>query len=137
MRTATEKMTGFVKVMDFEDFEREFDEYGRDDFSEEGLKILFEYYEELSDSIGEPIEFDCIAICLDWAEYDAEELFTGFAPCHEMQVEEGQVTFDNAREIWKAATEEEQEDLLESLIGKMRDETEVLEGEDCFLVMAY
>tara|TARA_Y100000114_G_scaffold67442_1_gene61833 strand:+ start:833 stop:1171 length:339 start_codon:yes stop_codon:yes gene_type:complete len=37
----------------------------RDNFSREGLTLLFEYY----DSIGEPIEFDPIAMCCDWVEY--------------------------------------------------------------------
>jgi hypothetical protein len=37
----------------------------RSNFSREALTLLFEYYE----SIGEPIEFDPIAMCCDWSEY--------------------------------------------------------------------
>ena len=37
----------------------------RDNFSREGLSLLFEFY----DSIGEPVEFDPISMCCDWSEY--------------------------------------------------------------------
>lgn len=41
-----------------------------DDFSYEAAVALYNYYEELSDDIGEPIEFDRVAIRCDWYEYD-------------------------------------------------------------------
>ena len=44
-----------------------------DNFSYEGLKVLFEYYEDLEDSTGEQIEFDVIAICCDYGEYENEQ----------------------------------------------------------------
>lgn len=37
-----------------------------DQFSREGLGLLFDYYEETSPDM----ELDVIAICCDWAEYD-------------------------------------------------------------------
>jgi hypothetical protein len=37
-------------------------------FSYEGLSILFDYFEEYEQSTGEEIEFDVIAICCDYAE---------------------------------------------------------------------
>ena len=39
-----------------------------DNFSYEGLEILFEYLEQLGDDIGEEIELDVIAICCDFSE---------------------------------------------------------------------
>ena len=42
-------------------------------FSYEGLNALFDFYEELEDGTGEQIEFDPIAICCDWSEYDSFE----------------------------------------------------------------
>lgn len=39
----------------------------RDQFSREGLGLLFDYYEELGD---DNMELDVIAICCDWGEYD-------------------------------------------------------------------
>mgnify|MGYP003633042050 FL=1 len=40
------------------------------DMSYEGANALFEYLEELEDSIGEEIEFDAVAIRCEWAEYE-------------------------------------------------------------------
>jgi len=34
-------------------------------------KALFDYYENLSDDIGEDIELDPVAIRCDWSEYDS------------------------------------------------------------------
>tara|TARA_R110000822_G_C14993627_1_gene459981 strand:+ start:150 stop:461 length:312 start_codon:yes stop_codon:yes gene_type:complete len=39
-------------------------------FSYKGLTALFEYIEELEDDCGEEIEFDMIALCCDYSEYD-------------------------------------------------------------------
>tara|TARA_R100001460_G_scaffold4996_1_gene14018 strand:+ start:615 stop:911 length:297 start_codon:yes stop_codon:yes gene_type:complete len=39
-------------------------------FSYEGTKALFDYLEDLEDSIGEKIEFDPIAFCCEYSEYD-------------------------------------------------------------------
>ena len=44
-----------------------------ENFSYEGLNALFDFYEELEDGTGEQIEFDPIAICCDWSEYDSFE----------------------------------------------------------------
>lgn len=50
-------------------FRDAFLQYGRgDNFSYQGLSKLFDYLEELSDDIGEPIELDVIAICCDFSE---------------------------------------------------------------------
>ena len=55
-------------------FSDKFNAMGRGkQFSYEALEVLFEYYEELSDSLGEPFELDVIGICCDWAEYDSIE----------------------------------------------------------------
>jgi hypothetical protein len=43
-------------------------------FSYEGLEVLFDYLEELSDSIGEPYELDVIALCCDYAEESAADI---------------------------------------------------------------
>lgn len=42
----------------------------REQFSREALRELFAYYEQLEQDCGEDIEFDPIAICCDWTEYD-------------------------------------------------------------------
>lgn len=43
----------------------------RDNFSLEGAKTVQDYYEQLSDDMGENIEFDPIAWCCEWSEYDS------------------------------------------------------------------
>ena len=42
-------------------------------FSYDGLNALFDFYEELEEGTGEQIEFDPIAICCEWSEYDSFE----------------------------------------------------------------
>ena len=65
-----------VKYVSFNDFLEEFRRYGREDqFSYEGKKALFDYLEELSEDMGEPIELDVIAICCDFTEYSSLEEF--------------------------------------------------------------
>jgi hypothetical protein len=47
---------------------------GRDNFSYEGAQALMEWLEEYVESAGEPLEYDPIAFCCDYAEYaDIEE----------------------------------------------------------------
>ena len=57
---------------------------GRDNqFSYDGLEILFDYLDQLSDDINEPMEMDVIAICCDYAEDTAE----GIASDYDMDVD--------------------------------------------------
>jgi hypothetical protein len=42
----------------------------KNNFSFEGAKAVQSYYEQLSDDLGENIEFDPVAWCCEWAEYD-------------------------------------------------------------------
>lgn len=45
----------------------------RENFTYEGLQLLFDYFEDLEDSTGEKIEFDPIAICCEYNEYTLED----------------------------------------------------------------
>lgn len=72
-----------------------------DNFSYEGLDILFEYLEQLGEDIGEEIELDVIAICCDYSEDDFQVVAEQF----ELDVP----TYDV--------------DPLESLCEKIRDKT--------------
>ena len=51
-------------------FKNAFKEVRPNNFSNEGLDALYEYFEEYEDSTGEEIELDVIAICCEYAEYD-------------------------------------------------------------------
>ena len=44
-------------------------------FSFEGLHALFEYIEALEDDCDEVIEFDMVALCCEFSEYDSLEDF--------------------------------------------------------------
>ncbi len=53
------------------EFTDAFHKMGRgDQFSYEGLIVLFDYLEMLEDDIGEPIELDVISLCCEYSEYD-------------------------------------------------------------------
>ena len=41
-----------------------------ENFSPKAARNLFYWYEDLSEGIGENIEFDPIAICVEWSEYE-------------------------------------------------------------------
>jgi len=49
-----------------------------DNFSYEGLELLFSMLEESEDSTGEQIELDVIAICCDYSESTADELINNY-----------------------------------------------------------
>ena len=42
----------------------------KNQFSYEGLKALFEWFEEYENSTGEEMELDVVAICCDFTEYE-------------------------------------------------------------------
>lgn len=51
----------------------------KDQFSYDGLRVIFDYMEELGDSLGEPIELDVVAICCDYAEMTPEEVIEAYS----------------------------------------------------------
>ena len=56
----------------FIDWFRSSDNY-RNNFSYDGLGALFDYIEELENDMGEDIEFDPIALCCEYSEYESFE----------------------------------------------------------------
>jgi len=59
------------KTVNFSDFCDAFVDAGRDNFSYEGKKALFDYFEELESDCGEEIELDVIAFCCEYSEYES------------------------------------------------------------------
>ena len=49
-----------------------------DQFSYEGLEVLFDYLEELSEDTGEPIELDVVALCCEYYESSIKELIDSY-----------------------------------------------------------
>jgi len=88
----------------------EFRAYNREDnFSPAALRALFEYLEDYEDATGEDVELDVIALCCDFAEYDAEELVQDYG--HLLERDEDQ----------------DDEDYVAALVSDMYGETVVLE----------
>ena len=44
-----------------------------DNFSRDGLMALFNFFEQLEDDIGEPMELDVIAVCCEFSELTLKE----------------------------------------------------------------
>ena len=51
-------------------FQNWFQEHRPNNFSRTGQVALFDYLEEYEESTGEQIEFDPIALCCEYTEYD-------------------------------------------------------------------
>lgn len=64
-----------IKRVTESDFIQAFVDMGRKgQFSNEALEAIYEYLEELSEDIGEPIELDVIAICCEFSEISFAEV---------------------------------------------------------------
>lgn len=48
-------------------------------FSYEGLEVLFDYLENLSEDMGEPIELDVIALCCGYSESSIEDIISNYS----------------------------------------------------------
>lgn len=64
-------ITGIIKTISAWEFADEI----AGDFTYEAARLLYDYYSEVSDNIGEPIELDRIAIRCEWHEYDDDKDF--------------------------------------------------------------
>lgn len=62
------------------DFERAFvDADRKENFSYEGLGLLFAYFEDLEESLGEEIELDVIAICCEYSEDTVSDIARNYS----------------------------------------------------------
>ena len=62
------------------DFERAFVDAGRkDQFSYEGLKALFDYFESYEEETGQEIELDVVAICCEYSEDNPDDIITNYS----------------------------------------------------------
>lgn len=61
------------------ELEQEFKRFGRENnFSYAGLRVLFDYLEEISACTGEDIELDVIALCCEYSESSIEEIIDSY-----------------------------------------------------------
>ena len=49
-----------------------------DQFSYEGLEVLFDYLDNLSEDTGEPVELDVVALCCEYYESSIQELIDNY-----------------------------------------------------------
>ena len=64
-----------------------------DNFTVSGLRVLFDYLDQLSDECSEPMEFDAIAIACEYTEADAIEVYNRYTPDLNLD-EDDQAQFD-------------------------------------------
>lgn len=50
-----------------------------DQFSYEGLGVLFDYLEQFSEDMGEPIELDVVGLCCEYCEFSIKELIESYS----------------------------------------------------------
>jgi hypothetical protein len=69
-----------VQTLNFSQFCDAFRTMQRNEnFSYAGKQVLFDYLEEYSDSTGEPVELDIIALCCDYEENDYETIAENYS----------------------------------------------------------
>lgn len=76
------------------DFRNAFMQAGRkDQFSYDGLEIIFKYIEDVENSCGQEFELDVIGICCDYAEDEARGIAESYGiDVSEMTDEEAEAT---------------------------------------------
>ena len=85
-------MIDTINKYDFIDRFRSSDSYANN-FSYEGLSALFEYLEDYEDDTGEQIEFDLVALCCDFTEYEnIQEIRDNYSDIESLEDLEGYTT---------------------------------------------
>ena len=51
-----------------------------DNFTISGLRVLFDYLDQVSDECSEPMEFDAIGIACEYSEMNALEVYNRYTP---------------------------------------------------------
>jgi hypothetical protein len=71
----TEGSLAMISTVTFYDFCGAFRDMDRDDnFSYQGKRALFDFFEQWEEETGQPVELDVIAICCEWNESTWEEI---------------------------------------------------------------
>jgi len=69
-----------IQTIQLSDFRSSFYNMGRkDQFSYEGLGLIFEYIEDYERDNGEQVELDVIALCCEWNELSAEDVIDQYS----------------------------------------------------------
>jgi hypothetical protein len=63
------------QTITFSQFHDAFRDMGRlDNFSYDGLRVLYDWFEELDESCGTETELDVVAICCEFSEWDPDDI---------------------------------------------------------------
>jgi hypothetical protein len=62
------------QTVNFYDFKRAFEQIRPDNFSREGLSVLWDYLEQCEMGCNEELELDVIALCCDFSEDSTENI---------------------------------------------------------------
>lgn len=82
-------------TVDIYQFRNEFESIRPDNFTYEGLTVLFDYLEQYEEDTGEPLELDVIALCCDYSEMTATEFATDYGYADEFEADQ-KITLDDA-----------------------------------------
>ena len=77
-----------IQTINFYDFQTAFNQIRPNNFSYDGLKLLFNHLEEYEESTGEQIELDVIALCCDFVESSLEEINSNYPNEEELKLED-------------------------------------------------
>lgn len=66
-------------TVDFYEFRRAFEQIRPDNFSREGLAVLFDYLDQWEANTGEELELDVIGFCCDFSEEPAEDIAANYS----------------------------------------------------------
>jgi hypothetical protein len=76
------------QTITFSQFHDAFRDMGRlDNFSYDGLKVLYDWFEDLDDDCGTETELDVIAICCEFSEADDDEIIANYGLEDEFRME--------------------------------------------------
>lgn len=81
--------------VNFSTFQMAFEAIRPNNFSYEGLSILFDYLEEYEDSCGTEIELDVIALCCDFSE----EHFSDIANSYDIDLSDCDIDEDKIQAV--------------------------------------
>lgn len=100
-------------------FRDRFIDYNKEDnFSAEGLSLLFDYLEQLEEDTGEEMELDVIALCCDYSELPLKEFAQEY--CLETTYEEPVDVDDDGDTIsvTRNLSDEELKEVIEEYISE-------------------
>lgn len=75
-----------IQTVDFYLFHEAFKHVRPDNFSYEGLELLYDYLTDFSTDTAGDIELDVIALCCDYSEYTLADWFAEYANQEEVEL---------------------------------------------------